>query len=341
MADTKQPFYLSKSDGFAAFSEADELLHPETNANEPGDSLTETQFLGFSIPEDNIHGLGYLWHHPNLGVVTGGAWVFQGIKQHILTCELFDINAYMSDRVLANDLHDYRLSNGYGVKVVEPLKKLQMTYNDPALKNVIDIEFSAIQQPVMFGSGMHFEQGMYASGELTLRGRHYSVNSMGIRDRSWGQLRPEDAMNLPPVGWLTGVFNEDFMFNVSAFDNPEADPEWLGEYELPGEAVLKGGWVYKNGTVREIVAVTKRTAHNPVTLYPDNIEMEITDSSGETFNITGKVMAACAWAAWPKFTFVVSMARWECNGLVGHGEAQEAQWPEFVRKFYGRLGQRK
>ena len=33
-----------------------------------------------NIPEENIHGLTYLWWHPNLGKVSGGIWAFQGIK---------------------------------------------------------------------------------------------------------------------------------------------------------------------------------------------------------------------------------------------------------------------
>jgi hypothetical protein len=338
MNDTKSPFFLQANEGFASYSEADDLLHPEVNSKEPGDSLTETQYLGFNIPEHDIHGLGYLWHHPNLGVVTGGAWAFQGIKKHILTSEIFDFTAYMSDRVLKDNLHDYRFENGYGVKVVEPLKQLHMTYADTARKNAIDITFSAITAPVMFGSGMHFEQGLKTSGQLTLRGKEYEVNGFSIRDRSWGQLRPETAMNLPPMTWMTGVFNEDFMFNCSAFDHPDADPEWKGHFDLPASAALKGGWIYKDGVVTEIKSIMKRTVHDPETLFPDTIEMEITDSAGAKYNIKGKITAACSWAAWPKFAFPVCLTRWECNGLVGYGDSQEAQWPDYVNKFYGKLG---
>jgi hypothetical protein len=32
-------------------------------------------------------------------------------------------------------------------------------------------------------------------------------------------------------------------------------------------------------------------------------------------------------------------ARWACNGLIGRGDAQEAQWPDYVRAFHGRRGQ--
>jgi hypothetical protein len=82
------------------------------------------------IPEENIHGLGYFWHHPNLGVVTGGIWAFQGIKKHIFECELFDFRDYMSDRFLKNDLNKYQMDNGYGVEVIEPLDRLHMSYKD-------------------------------------------------------------------------------------------------------------------------------------------------------------------------------------------------------------------
>jgi len=338
MTDTTKPFFLQTNEGLGNCVPADDLLHPQVNARQPGDSLTETQFLGFSIPEKNIHGVGYIWHHPNLAVVTGGAWVFQGFKPHMLCSELVDIRAFMSDKVLKDDLHAYRLDNGYGVEVIEPLKTLRMTYADAARGNEIDITFSAVTPPVMFGSGMHFEQGMRTSGKVVLGGEVHAVNGFTIRDRSWGQLRPEDSMHLPPMTWMTGVFSEDFMFNCTAFDHPDANPEWRSAFTLPAEAVLKGGWIYKKGVVREVKSIIKRTVHDKVTLYPRQIDMVLTDSEGESYHITGDMTAGCAWAAWPNFTFPVCQARWAYDGLVGYGDAQEAQWPDYVRAFYGQVG---
>jgi hypothetical protein len=245
----------------------------------------------------------------------------------------------MSDRVLQNDLHEYRLDSGYGVRVIEPLRQLHMTYADKTRGNAVDITFTAVTPPVMFGSGMHFEQGMKTNGTVTIGGAEHKVDGYTIRDRSWGQLRPEDSLHLPPMTWMTGVFNENFMFNCTAFDHPDMNPDWQGLFELPPEAVLKGGWIYQDGRLSEIKSIMKRTEHDPVTLFPKRIEMTLTDDTGAQYHIAGEMTAACAWAAWPNFTFPVCQARWACNGLIGHGDAQEAQWPDYVRAFHGRRGQ--
>jgi hypothetical protein len=112
---------LAKNEGgFGTCTDSDDLLHPKENALLSGDSLTETQYFGVTIPEERIHGLIYFWHHPNLRAITGGVWVWQGIKKHHLACEMHDLHSFMSDKPLANDLHSFRLSNGYGVELQSP-----------------------------------------------------------------------------------------------------------------------------------------------------------------------------------------------------------------------------
>jgi len=330
MSDTQQPFFLAHNDGFAEYDESADLLHPETHAAQPGDSLTETQYLGFSVPEENIHALGYMWHHGNLGVVTGGLWAWQGFRPNQLDCELFDMRAFMSDSLLENDLHEYRLSNGYGVKLVEPLKKLHMTYEDAAHGNAADVEYTAVTPPVMFGSGMHFEQGLKAKGHVVLRGKRYEIDGYNIRDRSWGQLRPEDPLHLPPPTWMTGAFGDDFIFNCNAFDHPRMNPVWEGAFEIPEEQVLKGGWIFRDGEVIGIASVEKRTEHDARTLFPTVTDMKITDARGKVYEMRGKVTAASTWLTWPTVSMCICLTRWECEGRVGYGDTQQAHWPDFI-----------
>ena len=126
----KQPFYLTRNESFGTALPADDYLHRAVNATVSDDSLTETQYFGLEIPEHQIH--------VNLHTVTGGIWAWQG-QQLPLQCEIFAMRAWMHDRVLDNDLHRYRLDNGYGVEVVEPLNKHRITYADPARKNSVEL----------------------------------------------------------------------------------------------------------------------------------------------------------------------------------------------------------
>lgn len=331
MSDSDKPFYISQNQGFAGITAKDELLHPDAFAEVNADSATETQYLGFSVPDANIHAIGYLWHHRNLKLVTGGLFVWQGSKRYMGEAELCDVRAYMSDRALAHDLHEYRLDNGYGVRIVEPLKKLQMTYQDATRKNAVDLEYEALSAPVMFGDGKHFEQPMRVRGRLTLRGQQYEVDCFNVRDRSWGKARPEDNMPLPPVSWMTGVFNEGFAFNCNVLDQHDQNPELKGRFELPREKTLNGGWVRRDGVLGRIVTARKRIEREAGSRFPTRVELEFRDEHDRSMAMRGELVAACPWQVWPNLMFPVCLMRWECEGLTTYGDCQEAYWNDYLQ----------
>lgn len=153
--NTKKAFWEKKNESFLTPDPSNDLLHPEVRKIESGYALTETQYLGFNIPEENIHGLAYIWHHPNLKTVTGGAYAWKGIKEHNFECELFDFVTYMSDDCLKNDLWDYQLENSYHVRSIEPLKKHHITYEDAARGNKFDIHYEAIMPAMVQATGQH------------------------------------------------------------------------------------------------------------------------------------------------------------------------------------------
>lgn len=332
---TKHPFWESKNVAFSEATPACDLLHPEFRAIEPGASLTETQYLGFNIPEERIHGLCYIWHHPNLGMLTGGAWAWQGIKNHNLQSELFDIVTFMSDDCLKGDLHEYRLENSYHVNTIEPLKKHRIRYDDPARGNALDIELEAMMPAMVLSTGMHLEQGMKARGWLKLRGKQYEVNCFTVRDRSWGQLRREGHQAFPPMAWMTCVYNDHFAFGCTAFDNPETDPDWKGLLELPSGQSVKGGWIYQDGELTPVIAAVKKTRRNTVTLFPEGVDMILTDAKGRQFHMRGEIIAAANWRTWHNFESIICLVRWECDGIVSHGDFQECQWADYIRLMHG------
>jgi hypothetical protein len=328
-----QPFYLAENDSFGVAQPEDDLLHPAINAKVKDDSLTETQFFSMCVPDERVYAMGYLWHHPNLGMLTGGIWGWQGIKRQNLACEMFDIRAFMHNRALDGDLHAYRLDNGYGVQILEPLQRHRMTYVDTARNNAVDVEFTAVAPPVMFGNGKHFEQPMRVRGELTLRGKRYDVDCYTVRDRSWGKPRPEIGMSLPPMGWKTGVFGDDFAFNCNGFDDPGLVPEFASEFPLPGNQALKAGWIFRDGRVSRIVSCSKRTVRDPLTLFPVSCDWTATDEHGRGYHFKGTALASSDWSVQPNLRFVISSMRWECDGRVAYGELQEGQWTDFIHRF--------
>jgi hypothetical protein len=329
---SKTPFWEKKNEGFSAADPAQDLLHPESRQAENGYALTETQYLGFNIPEHNLHGLAYIWHHPNLHMVTGGVYAWTGIKEHNFQCELFDFVTYMSDDCLKNDLWDYQLENSYHVQTVEPLKRHRIRYDDPQRGNQFDIHYEAIMPPMVQSSGLHLEQAMRTTGSITLRGKQYKFNgSHTVRDRSWGALRSEKHTNAAPLAWMTGTYNESFIFGCTAFDTPDISPDAYPGLIVPGGTTVKGGWVYQSGEMVPILAARKRTTRDPRTLIPTTVKMELTDSHGRNYAINGTVVAAANWRTWHNFETWICLVRWEYNGKVFYGDLQECHWLEFVR----------
>jgi hypothetical protein len=333
-----RPFYLAQNRGLQTAMPHDELLHPERNRSIAADSATETQYFGFSVPEARIHALGYLWHHPNLKVLSGGLYVWRGIKPNIVYSELCDVRTYMSDTAISADLHSYRLDNGYGVAVIEPLKRHRMTYTDHVRDNHVDLRYEAVLPPVMFGDGNHFEQPVRATGELVLRGRRYEVDCYSVRDRSWGKARAEESMVLPPYSWMVGVFGSDFAFNLGVFDQVEGNPELEFPFVMPMAKTLVGGWLHRDGKLGRIVEASKRVVRSSQILLPTYVEFTAVDEHRRNLHVRGTLVAANNWQVSANTNFVVCLMRWECEGLVAYGDCQEGLWNDYLNRYgIGRL----
>lgn len=337
---TKSAFWEKKNESFAEPHPSQDLLHPETRKLEPGYALTETQYLGFNIPEHNLHALAYIWHHPNLGTVSGGVYAWTGIREHNFECELFDFVTYMSDDCLKNDLWDYQLENSYHVQTIEPLKRHRIRYDDPVRGNKFDIHYEAVMPAMVQASGLHLEQAMRTTGSITLRGKEYPLTgSYTVRDRSWGALRSEKHTNVVPLAWMTGIVDESFAFGCTAFDTPGSPDHYEG-LVIPGGQTVKGGWVYQNGEMLPILSATKRTTRDPRSLIPQSIEMTLIDSRGGSYEIRGTITAAANWRTWHNFETWICLTRWEYQGKVFHGDTQECHWLEFVRAARGAYSKR-
>jgi hypothetical protein len=329
--DKSRPFFINKNRGFGTINPArDDLLHPESFVGLDDDSATETQYFGFSVPEAHIHALTYMWWHPNLKVCSGGLFVFQGVKKHVIEAEICDWRIYMSDSAVANDLHEFRFDNGYGVKVVDPFKQFHLTYEDQGNGNAVDLTIDAVLPAVMTSDGNHFEQTMKVTGDLVLRGERHAVDCYNVRDRSWGKARPETLMPLPPNSWMCGTFRDDFSFNCTMLDHASGQPERGGEYAVPDDQALNQGWVHRDGQLGLIVGAHKRAIRAPGDTACSGLELEFTDEHGREFAMKGSLVAACPILPWINALTVINLMRWDCDGLVGYGDNQEVFWNPYL-----------
>ena len=61
------------------------------------------------------------------------------------------------------------------MQILEPFKKIKITYDDPARGNALDLLVTDFSPPVMRVSETHFDQATRNKGRLTLRGRSYDI----------------------------------------------------------------------------------------------------------------------------------------------------------------------
>jgi hypothetical protein len=316
--------------GFGAVTDTDEYLHGDGPA---GDSLTETWYWGFSVPEARINCYAYCWVHPNLGVVTAGLFIYQGIKRQHLAAELFDMPTFLSADVVG-DGREIAVPNGLRVTVIEPLEHIRMQFADASRQTELDVELRAVAAPIVRANGKHFEQVMRTRGELVLRGERYDVDGFHVRDRSWGELRPESPAPSPPYTWVTGVFDDGALaFNVGSLDDPRRGPHWLDDYEIPASAAFKDGWITVEGRARRIVEASTLVQRLRGSLRPARIELELRDAEDQRYEITGEVMAGLPWGGWHNITCHLGLVRWGLDGRVGWGDSMDVQWNDYVWRY--------
>src|SRR4051794_39337398 len=91
------------ADSFGTVEPKDELMHRDALDTVDHPALVETVFTGFNVPDAGIHCLNYIWLHPNLRLMGGGAWCWQGHKRTQLEAELFDMRDFIPDTPITDD----------------------------------------------------------------------------------------------------------------------------------------------------------------------------------------------------------------------------------------------
>ena len=336
MTEQDQSFFANTADrskwaiGVGGDASSDEL-HPQYRQTNPHYALTETQYFSFHVPDANISGLLYMWHHPNLGTVSAGPMVFKGVKRDVLRCELLDFRGWMTDRGLSQDMSSLAFDNGYRVDKLDPNGTFRAQYRDDSRKNMIDVTLTPCSERIFWPGGKHFEQVMKTSGTLMLRGEHHDIDGFSIRDRSWGEARMETPASMAPPAWITGTFGEDFAFHITATDDPALDPMWKDRFEVDRDHILKFGWAIVDGSPVAITDARKITRYDKESLFPTRAEITFRDEREREFRVIGTVTAVSPLPTWHNVRVLICLVRWECEGRVAFGEIQEVQWTDFMQ----------
>lgn len=316
-----------------AATAADDRMHHEANALVTDPELVETQYLGFNVPGAGIHAFNYVWAHPNVGAVSGGPWAWQGVNPSQLHSEVFDMRNYMP-LATVGEFDEYMLPCGYHVEVVKPLEEIRIGYEDTTRGNAFDVTFTAVMPPAMLATGRHFEQAMRTRGSVTLLGETHTVDGFSMRDRSWGESRPEAPRLAPVVHWLTPVFDEDFAVHAFAVEDPTRRPIYEGLIDFSPEqsAALSRGWIWRDGELVYLDSITLTCEWDLKLRYPRSYRIEMVDADGRPSLMTAELVAASNWYIWNNIYAPICLFRFECDGKVGYGDSQVGAWTDIVRQ---------
>lgn len=296
--------------------------------------MTETWYWGFYEPESNLHGFIHIWTHPNLNLCTGGIFAHFGHKRDHLAAELFDFRNFTPDTIF-DDAGNIRLPNGLTVDFERPMEKMRVRYENATRGFKLDMVQEAVQPPMVRANSQHFEQTMRSIGSVTYDGREIPFDNLSIRDRSWGERRPEEGHAIPPYAWMNGAFSNDFAFCISGHDDPALKPDWVDIYDIPRDKLMSDAWVYDNGKMLRLKSMSKITERAEDGIQPRRMVLDCVLEDGRELKLIGEVTANNPWHSWQNALCHCGLTRWtspQFPGQVAWGETQEVQWNDYVAR---------
>jgi hypothetical protein len=311
-----------EDDGFHPFS-----THPYE---------TETFWASFHVPERGLGGWFYNQVLFNQGVCNGGAWVWDPSPAPSLY-EVFDHGLPLEDPS-SLDLRDVHLPNGNHIQALEPLRRYRVRYSDPG-RFEADVLLDALRPPHShpvgvppFWRGRHFDQAMRATGEIVLHGETIAIDSLSVRDRSWGPRpgprppgsNPGSKRREPPDGEAAGrppfsPFGVGYVFGTASAD------EMFLAYTLPcihdgaGRDDVTTGYLVRDGVYGLLVGGTRRAVVDPDTGWMRAITLEAVDEHGREVTAVGTLVSHHGERGLGTGYF-----HWEWDGAAGYGEDQSS-----------------
>lgn len=304
----------------------------EFHENDPSIvNWTETNFVVFSVPQEQILVNAYVVARPNIGVALSSVVVSKGICTQPYQIDYMDPQMHQP---CPESMAKYTMQSGLSVEVTKPPVDYHFTYEGYAGTCRFDVNFRGLMQPFdmhdpkenpladpaylndLSGPGLletwstgHMDLKGHVTGELELRGKRYEIDCYHGMDRSWGP-RSEDGR--AALSWLHVTFGEDFGVHL-AMDLDMQDGEIV--YTAP-----RFGYVMDHG---QVYGVTEAAVHtNRVDMLGMSSRVEVTDVRGKHFEMVGTIVGAHPWYSYnPCRVSFQSLYEYRMDGEIGYGES--------------------
>jgi hypothetical protein len=290
----------------------------------PGDDTwCETNWFGFTIPEERMRGAAYALFRTNLGICRSMIQVYSQNRRHVLAMDYLRDDYHM--RIPPGDLDDFELPNGLRVKMTKPMEEWTVQFDD-GRGNQWDLVQTALMPAVSVtelsvpdsGDGYaifqrhdakastvtgHIDQTMYVQGEVVVNGRTLQVDFPANRDHSWSPRR-EYGHN------VMGNFDEAHFGRERSFLLQTRNDEL--ERGTVTHGYLREG--------REVIALKAGVGRYRFDNWVIRaLEYEIEDARGRTHLLRGEPVSFAESYQANAFT-MTGMVRWTLLGEVGWGD---------------------
>lgn len=276
--------------------------------------ITETAWFSFAKPEIGLGGWLYSMFRPNIGTIAGGCWIWDTrahLPWEVPYCANYTALKIPDDARLT----DISLPTGVRMKMIEPLTSYQLGFEDDGRLSV-DLCFDAVMPPrplakpgSSFQKLSHFDQFGRVHGTITLHGEEIAIDSLSMRDRSWGP-RPEHRPGRS--AYVTGMAapGEGFLA-VTKWNDPES--------------AVAYGFQIRDGVTADLVSGRRWVERDPVENWVTRIRIEAKDELGRDLVAEGRRLSGIIIN---RHSFIDSngLIEWTINGHLGHGEDQD-MWP--------------
>jgi hypothetical protein len=302
--------------GAFAFTAIDDQLHA---VESPAGDWTETTWWSFNVPPRGLAGWLYTQVKPNLGVSTGGAFVYE--PDAWLPWELPYYGWFAHQRLPEPlDLRDVDFANGVGVRMVRPGMEYELRYRfrDHA-DFVADLRFKGLTAPIPhlrgappFTASSHYDQHGHVTGTIELHGEAIDVDCFAVRDRSWGR-RPEFiGAGARRLSYVFGTVSPEEMFLV--FCLPVED----------GTSTLSSGYLVRDGRLCRLVAATRTEVRDPASGGIAKVQITGQDSDGRVLDVGGEAVSRMFLPS--NGLCINTLLRFDVSGREAWGEDQDV-WP--------------
>jgi hypothetical protein len=275
---------------------------------------TETSWFSFHHPERRLGGWFYTLVRPNIGIVSGGAWVWDD-QAHLPWEALYSANYTALELTPELDLANCQLPTGVSIRVLEPCMRYALGFDDGERLQAT-LEFAGVMPPEpltavesTFGSAHHFDQFGRVTGELILHGEKIAIDCIGMRDRTWGR-RPENRPR--QAAYVTGAADGENGFLAVTNGRPDGD-------------LVSYGFLRRDGNTASLAGGERRVVRDPVHGWITRIELTARDIAGRELHAVGVPVSKIILNR-HTFIDINSLIRWEFDGSIAWGEDQD-MWP--------------